>query len=61
MQPMWFDSFYVSMLSEKYKRGKDNIPMAVISGLRSNINAVFNSGTCSSQIYIATKRSTFNV
>ncbi len=56
MLPMWFDSFYVSMLSEKYKRGKDNIPMAVINGLRSNFNALFKKGSCSSQIYVASKR-----
>ena len=24
IKPMWFDSFYVSLLSEKYKSGKMN-------------------------------------
>ena len=30
---MWFDSFYVSMLSEQYKNGKGNILKAVIQWL----------------------------
>src|SRR5688572_15174261 len=25
IKPMWFDSFYVSMLSEKYKTGKESV------------------------------------
>lgn len=54
--PMWFDSFYVSMLSEKYKKSKFQIPRAIISGLRSNINALSNKGTCSSQIYVCERK-----
>ena len=33
MKPMWFDSFYVSMLSEKYQTGKDNIVQACWMGI----------------------------
>lgn len=37
--PMKFDSFYVSMLSEKYKTGKINYLSAFLTGLRSNLKA----------------------
>lgn len=49
--PMKFDSFYVSLLSEKYKTGKMNYIKGFIIGLRSNIKA---KGTLeySSHIYI---------
>lgn len=55
-KPMWFDSFYVSMLSEKYKNGKDNFISAVWVGLLSNIKAIFNKKRCSSVIYIVRKK-----
>lgn len=38
--PMWFDSFYVSLLSEKYKNGKGNFLKAFYIGLLSNIKAM---------------------
>jgi SAM-dependent methyltransferase len=53
--PMWFDSFYVSLLSEKYKHGKMRILPALLQGFYSNLNALINPGTCSSQIYIVKK------
>lgn len=34
--PMKFDSFYVSMLSEKYKNGKINYLKSISNGLKSN-------------------------
>lgn len=37
--PMKFDSFYVSLLSEKYKSGKMNYFKAIWVGLKSNWNA----------------------
>ncbi len=37
--PMKFDSFYVSMLSEKYKFGRVNYLKAFLAGLRSNLKA----------------------
>lgn len=52
--PMWFDSFYVSMLSEKYKTGKNNLIAAVLRGFISNIVAFFNHSKCSSVIYTIT-------
>jgi 2-polyprenyl-3-methyl-5-hydroxy-6-metoxy-1,4-benzoquinol methylase len=55
MKPMWFDSFYISMLSSKYKSGKTNYIGAFVSGLRSNIAAVVNNERCSSIIYVTGK------
>lgn len=37
--PMYFDSFYVSLLSEKYKTGKMNFIKAFFIGLKSNWKA----------------------
>ncbi len=48
--PMWFDSFYVSMLSEKYKRG--HLISALLHGTVSNLSAVGNHQRCSSLIYV---------
>ena len=53
MLPMWFDSFYVSMLSEPYKTGKPNMARAVMKGLSSNAKALKNVESCSSVIYVA--------
>ena len=55
IKPMWFDSFYVSMLSEKYKSG-GNIFNAFLVGFVSNLKALSKSGTCSSQIYVFSKK-----
>lgn len=55
VKPMWFDSFYVCMLSEQYKNGKGNIIKAVLNGLRSNVKAITNVRRCSSVIYIVSK------
>jgi len=56
IKPMWFDSFYVSMLSEKYKNGKNNLPGALWTGLVSNIKTVLNTKKCSSIIYVIKKK-----
>ncbi len=53
LKPMWFDSFYVSLLSEKYKTGRTNLLSACITGFFSNLKAGFNTQKCSSVIYIA--------
>ncbi|MGC4099875.1 class I SAM-dependent methyltransferase [Ferruginibacter sp.] len=55
IRPMWYDSFYVSMLSEQYKTGSGNILKAFWNGLRSNMNAISSKGKCSSVIYIISK------
>ena len=51
--PMKFDSFYVSLLSEKYRTGKSNLISGFFSGLISNLYAGKNG--YSSQIYILKK------
>lgn len=56
VKPMWFDSFYVSMLSEKYRHGKDYLLNALWVGLISNIKAAANTKKCSSVIYIVRKK-----
>lgn len=50
-KPMWLDSFYVSMLSEKYKKG--SFLKALYVGLVSNMKTVLNRERCSSLIYVA--------
>lgn len=52
--PMKFDSYYVSMLSEKYKSGKINYLSAFLQGLKSNLSAKDANGY-SSVIYIFKK------
>ena len=57
--PMKFDSFYVSLLSEKYKSGKMNFINAFFIGLQSNWKAKKNF-EYSSHIYILkNKRNSF--
>lgn len=53
--PMIFDSFYVSMLSEKYRSGKSNIIRAIWNGFHSNLAALKYGKTYSSQIYLIRK------
>lgn len=55
IHPMWFDSFYVSMLSEKYRTGDGNLISAFYHGLKSNIKAHSDTEKCSSLIYVAEK------
>lgn len=52
--PMIFDSFYVSLLSEKYKHGKRNFFKAFLVGLKSNVWA-WNTKEYSSLLYILKK------
>jgi 2-polyprenyl-3-methyl-5-hydroxy-6-metoxy-1,4-benzoquinol methylase len=53
--PMKFDSFYVSLLSEKYKNGKMNFIKAFYIGLKSNMKAKRNL-EYSSHIYVLENR-----
>jgi 2-polyprenyl-3-methyl-5-hydroxy-6-metoxy-1,4-benzoquinol methylase len=53
--PMKFDSFYVSLLSEKYKSGKMNFIKAFFIGLQSNFKASQHF-EYSSHIYILKNR-----
>jgi len=54
-KPMLLDSFYVSLLSEKYKKGKSNLIKAFYIGLLSNLRGL-TSKEYSSHIYILKKR-----
>ncbi|WP_372936276.1 class I SAM-dependent methyltransferase [Seonamhaeicola sp.] len=51
IKPMWFDAFYVCLLSEKYKTGKMNFIKAFLNGFVSNFKS-FTSKETSSLIYI---------
>lgn len=56
--PMWFDSYYVSMLSTRYQQGKTNLPESVWRGTFSNIKgrgARDRKPNTSSLIYILSK------
>ncbi|GAA4751639.1 class I SAM-dependent methyltransferase [Flavisolibacter ginsenosidimutans] len=54
-KPMWFDAFYISLLSSKYRNGKTSWAGAGWNGLRSNLSAFANKDKCSSIIYIISK------
>jgi len=54
-RPMWYDSFYISMLSEKYRNGKGNVAKAFSMGLISDIKAFVDKSRCSSLIYVIGK------
>lgn len=54
-KPMIFDAFYVSLLSEKYKTGKQNYIKAFFLGLLSNMNG-WRTKEYSSIIYILQKK-----
>ena len=53
IKPMWFDSFYVSLLSEKNKTGKSQLLRGFSEGLMSNFKTLSDKSMCSSLIYIA--------
>ena len=55
VKPMKFDSFYVSLLSEKYKTGKMNFLKALTIGFLSNLKG-YVSKEYSSHIYIFKNR-----
>jgi 2-polyprenyl-3-methyl-5-hydroxy-6-metoxy-1,4-benzoquinol methylase len=55
-KPMWFDAFYISLLSSKYYRGKTSWIAGGITGFRSNLRTLFNKEKCSSLIYIIGKK-----
>jgi SAM-dependent methyltransferase len=55
-RPMWYDSVYISMLSEKYRNnGRGNAVKGVFTGLLSNAKAFIDKSRCSSLIYVIGK------
>lgn len=53
--PMLFDSYYVSLLSEKYMKGKQSYFKAFLRGFVSNSKARTGTGEYSSLIYVLRK------
>jgi len=51
VKPMWFDSFYVCLLSEKYKTGKMNFITGFFYGFLSNCSGLLKK-EYSSHIYV---------
>ncbi|HPR56909.1 MAG TPA: class I SAM-dependent methyltransferase [Bacteroidales bacterium] len=51
VHPLKFDSYYISLLSEKYKHGKPNFMRAFLNGFRSNFSAKRNGNNYSSLVY----------
>lgn len=59
IKPMWFDSYYVSMLSSKYKHGNAQFIESIVAGTVSNFKGNSNkrsSYNTSSLIYIISKK-----
>ena len=54
-KPMWYDSFYISLLSSKYRNGKANWITAFWNGLLSDVKTMADVKRCSSVIYIIGK------
>ena len=54
-KPMWYDSFYISLLSSKYKSGQPQLLPSFWNGLRSNFSALSDTKKCSSVIYVISK------
>lgn len=55
VHPLKFDSYYVSLLSEKYKKEKNSFINALISGMRSNYFALRHLNNYSSLVYLVKK------
>ena len=54
-KPLVFDAFYVALLSQKYKTGRQNLIKALWYGLRSNLSA-WHTKEYSSHIYVLKKQ-----
>mgnify|MGYP003583477135 FL=1 len=55
MLPMWFDPFYISMLSEQYQTGSNKLFSAFFAGLKSTLTTIGNKEKASSIIYVIKK------
>ncbi len=55
IHPLYFDSFYVSILSSKYKYNSSKLVQSFLIGLYSNLIAKFKTGEYSSLIYVLKK------
>jgi 2-polyprenyl-3-methyl-5-hydroxy-6-metoxy-1,4-benzoquinol methylase len=52
---MWLDAFYIALLSEQYRHGRNRFIPAFLHGTVSVFNAIFNRARCSSVIYVFKK------
>lgn len=52
---MWYDSFYISLLSSKYKNGTSNWITSFWNGMISNLRSIGNAKKCCSVIYVISK------
>jgi 2-polyprenyl-3-methyl-5-hydroxy-6-metoxy-1,4-benzoquinol methylase len=55
IDPMWWDSFYISLLSEKYVGSRASMLNGFLTGAVSNMKAFTDKEKCSSLIYVAKK------
>ncbi len=55
VRAMPFDSFYISLISEKYKKSVLSLPKGIFYGTVSWMTSVFKPGRCSSVIYVFEK------
>ena len=56
--PLFFDSFYISILSQQHKTGKTQILKAIYIGLISNLKAI-KKGNYSSSFFVFSKSDSF--
>ncbi len=54
-KPLWFDSFYVSLLSSRYQFVKTNYVDGFWQGIRSTRKTISDVERCSSLIYVVTQ------
>jgi 2-polyprenyl-3-methyl-5-hydroxy-6-metoxy-1,4-benzoquinol methylase len=52
VRPMWFDSFYICLLSEKYRSGKSHVVSGFFNGFLSNFKTINHPENSSSIIYV---------
>jgi 2-polyprenyl-3-methyl-5-hydroxy-6-metoxy-1,4-benzoquinol methylase len=52
---MWFDAYYIAMLSEKYKNGSPRLFTALLQGLWGTMSTLFDRENSSSLIYLLKK------
>jgi hypothetical protein len=55
--PMWLDAFYIALLSEQYRHGRQRLLAAAWQGLRSSWQAWRTPEAASSLLYVLKRRS----
>ena len=56
--PMWLDGFYISLLSEKYKTGRNRLLAGFWQGLKTMVALFSNVKASSSLVYVLEKKQT---